>query len=784
MMRRLPTAFLTVLLSILLVAPAMGQGLIIIDRPIPVPPTPPDMTIIRPTPLPGAEPTTHCLQLKQHQVTVSIKDQVATTRIEHVFHNPTGQRLEGRFIFPLPGSANIDTFEMDVNGKMTEAELLDADKARKIYEDIVRSMRDPALLEYAEHGLLKARVFPIEPNSDKRVTLEYTELLEADSGTASYTYPLAARTVQNAQIGRLALKLTLETERPLANVYCPTHAVEIKRRGEHKAMIGYESDRLGDDDLKVYFSAEKPDGPVGLTMLAHRDGHADVLGSKDGYFMLLASPMQAGQRKPTPKDVVFVLDTSGSMQGEKLKQAKKALKFCIENLNDADRFQIVRFSTDAETLFDSLKPADKEHRGKANDFVDGLKPIGGTAIEEALSKAVEPVVGDHIGGGLINPRPRYVIFLTDGRPTIGETDTDRIIHNAITRFKAENKVRVFCFGIGTDINTKLLDKITETTRAVTEYVLPDEDIEIKVSRFYTKISEPVLANPRLTVTGDIKLVKTYPKDLPDLFAGDQLVVIGRYTGDGDAAVKLTGTVGGDGLSIVDDASFAKQSIEHAFIPRLWATRRIGYLLDEIRLRGENSELQEEVVALARAFGVVTPYTSYLIVEDEARRDVPMAARTLQEIDRDGARRTRAGDAYRQMAQSEAGAASVRGAQSNRALKSAASAPAAEAANDYAKLGADALATDPTAEGRRLDADKLTQPSLHRHGKTFVRNGAQWVDTEAQTERAQQMKVERVAFNSDRYFEIVREHKDTARWLSVGQNVQLVLADRVVEVYEQ
>ena len=772
MLRRLTFAFCAVLLTVFLIAPAMGQGLIIIDRPIPVPPTPPDMIIIRPTPLPGAQPMTHCLQLKQHQVTVTIKDQVATTRIEHIFHNPTGQRLEGHFVFPLPSGANIDRFQMDVNGKMTEAELLDADKARKIYEDIVRSMRDPALLEYAEHGLLKARVFPIEPNSDKRVTLEYTELLESDSGTTAYTYPLAARTVQNAQVGKLALKLNLETTQPLANVYCPSHAVEIKKQGDHKAVIGYESEQLGEGDLKVYFSAEKPEGAVGLTLFTYRDGHADVLGSQDGYFMLLASPVLSAERKPSPKDVVFVLDTSGSMQGEKLKQAKKALRFCIENLNDDDRFQIVRFSTDAETLFDGLKPADDEHRGKANGFVDGLKPIGGTAIEEALSKAIEPTTRRD------SQRPYYVIFLTDGRPTIGETATDRIIHNAITRFKAQDKVRVFCFGIGTDINTKLLDKITETTRAVTEYVLPDEDIEIKVSRFYTKISEPVLANPTLAVTGDIKLLKTYPRNLPDVFAGDQLVVIGRYTGSGDAAVTLAGSVAGGEHKVVDDATFAKQSIEHAFIPRLWATRRIGYLLDEIRLRGDNNELKDEVVALARAFGVVTPYTSYLIVEDESRRNVPVAARTMQEIDRDGARRERAGVAYDQMAQAEAGAGSVRGAQSNAVLKSAASAPAAAEADTYAKLGVEAMRP---SDGRAT-AISLTQPSLYRNGKSFVLNGSQWVDTEAQTERAQQLKVERVAFNSDRYFEIVRENKDAAQWLSVGQNLQLVLADRMVEVY--
>jgi len=265
----------------------------------------------------------------------------------------------------------------------------------------------------------------------------------------------------------------------------------------------------------------------------------------------------------------------------------------------------------------------------------------------------------------------------------------------------------------------------------------------------------------------------YPKTLPDLFAGDQTVIVGRYRNPAEPMqVHLAGTVNGDDQTVTADASFPDRALDHAFLPRLWATRRIGYLLDEIRLSGESDELKDEVVKLARAFGVVTPYTSYLIVEDETRRDVPVAMQTFREIARDERRQAGARASYGGMAEAEAGDTAVRGAQANEALKSARSAPAATAvADDYAKL-----AVAP-ADRARLDS----QATIHRNGKTFVLNDGRWTDTDEQALPGESREVEQVVFNSDRYFEIVGQDKDAAQWLSVGQHMRVVLEDRVVEV---
>ena len=218
-------------------------------------------------------------------------------------------------------------------------------------------------------------------------------------------------------------------------------------------------------------------------------------------------------------------------------------------------------------------------------------------------------------------------------PTIGVTDEGQILSNVKEQRRRAN-AGFFVSASAPDVNTHLLDKLTEQSRGYSQYVLPEEDIEVKVSSFFAKIKEPVLANPTLKFTGDIRASKLYPSSLPDLFKGEQLVVAGRYTGKGSSAVIIEGMVNGATRKFTYEVKFPGESSDHEFIPRLWATRRVGNLLDEIRLHGENAELRDEVTELARKYGIVTPYTAYLIVEDEARRGVAVNTRSLQKMDKD------------------------------------------------------------------------------------------------------------------------------------------------------
>jgi Ca-activated chloride channel family protein len=739
------------------------------------------------------------LEVTYHRVSVDIQDSVATTTVDQEFYNPNGSRLEGTYLFPLPEGTHIDKFSMDVNGKMMEAELLDAGKARAIYEDIVRRQRDPALLEYAGRSAFKVRIFPIEPHSRKPVKITYTQLLKTDSSLTEYVYPLNTEKFSSRPLQQVSVKVSLSTTDPMKSLYCPSHAVDIRRDGENKAVVGWEQRNVRPDtDFKLVFS--RTPKPIGVDLLTYQ-----APGGDGGYFLLLASPgMEAPKGQIQKKDVCFVIDTSGSMaesNGRKMEQAKKALSFCLQNLNDGDRFEIIRFSTEAEPLFGELRTAEKSQIDKAQAFVAGLKPIGGTAISEALGKAAE--LGKKRPEKDADARPYVVIFLTDGQPTIGETHEDRIL-DAMKK-STGGTTRVFSFGIGTDVNTHLLDRIAGDTRAVSQYVLPDEDLEVKLSSFYTKIKEPVLANVEVEFAGgDVKTSQLYPGTMPDLFKGEQLVAFGRYTGKGAAAVKVRGTLNGEKREFVTDVKFTENDTRHAFIPRLWATRRVGFLLDEIRLRGESKELKDEVTRLAREHGIVTPYTAFLILEDEQRRNVPLAMQTMRELREDRAAAGQVAGKYDSARQEatdrsrRAGDTAVGNARDLDRLKQGQNLGDTQGGFELAKGGAagpgvPAATTPPGDPAARPQV--ASQPAGYRNttnyaqqarvvnGRAFYQNGNVWTDSTAQSAIAKQqaLKQKQVKFNSDEYFALIKSNPEALPWLSLGDEVDLVLGDTLYQI---
>src|SRR6266545_4820453 len=806
------------------ISSGFGAGLIIVDEahwwpgprpPIYPPPWPPPRPRPEPWPRPWPVPPprvySFCpLEVTRHQADIRINDQVATTSIEQEFYNPNAQRIEGTFLFPVSKGAQIRKFTMEIDGKPVEAELMSADKARGIYEDIVRKLRDPALLEYAGQDVFKVRIFPIEPRAKKRVSLSYTQLLKSDSGLIGYAYPLNTEKFSAKPIPDVSLKVEVETKRPLKSIYSPSHNVEIKRHGANKATLGYEARNVKPDtDFQIFFAPEADD--IGVNLMTYQTS------SDDGYFLLLASPgIDPNDKKVVPKDVAFVLDTSGSMAGQKLDQAKKALSFCVENLNDDDHFEIIRFSTETEPLFNKLTAASKENRSRASDFIKELKPIGGTAIDDALRKALDLRPGSSrreeahsssaepptqntdrksqslVTSAATSERPFLVIFLTDGLPTIGNTDENQIVANV--KKGSGGNVRVFCFGIGHDVNTHLLDKITEETRAFSQYVLPEEDIEVKVSNFFDKIKDPILTNPTLSFTGDIRVTKLYPAPLPDLFKGQQLVLAGRYTGKGASAVVLEGTVNGAKKKFTYDVNFSGDATEHDFIPRLWATRRVGHLLEEIRLHGENAELKEEVTELARKYSIVTPYTAYLIVEDEARRGVPILSQTLPQLQEYEAARRSVGEYYQDSMMKRYGLAPVTRSRSELAFKSA-NAPAeaisaggAEAQRGFVALAPQSIpspgAAGRTAAGGTVAAERVaqyTQQTQFVGGRSFYQNGNQWID--ASVQKLKDAKRVRVQFNSKEYFDLVTKKPEALPWLALGQNVQFAMNGTVYETFD-
>lgn len=549
------------------------------------------------------------LAMVHHRVNIDIVDQVAITTVEQAFRNHTDRQLEATYLFPIPKGASVNKFTMWVGETETTGELLDAKKASAVYTDIVRRTQDPGILEYMGNNLMRLKVFPVLPGKDQKVKISFTCVATQDNGVVEYIYPLKTDGKGTKTLEDFSVKAKIKSQHPIQNVYSPTHAIALSRNGDKEVAMSFErSQAVLDKDFQLFYSVGNKE--IGITPLVHRPVSAE-----DGYFLLLISPqLEIAKEKIIPRDLILVLDTSGSMDVVKMEQGKKALKNCLGNLNAGDRFAVVTFSTNVRKYRDTLVEANTEQVDNAKKWVDGLKAGGGTAIQAALDSAME-LRGSDEG------RSFTVVFFTDGQPTIGEMKPERIVKNVAD--KNSKNTRIFTFGVGDDVNAALLDQLADNTKALSTYVRPAEDIETKVTSLYAKISHPVLANVRLTTSDNIKVHEVYPPSLPDLFFGSQLVVLGKYSGNGPAAVKLTGQIGKETKEFAYDVNFAaKTDGEREFVEALWARRKVGFLLDQIRINGEQKELMDEMLTLAKKYGIATPYTSYLVVPDAP---VPVAS---------------------------------------------------------------------------------------------------------------------------------------------------------------
>ncbi|MBC8229588.1 VWA domain-containing protein [bacterium] len=536
------------------------------------------------------------ISIKYHIVNVEITDQVATTFVDQVFINEAPFQIEGTYIFPLSEGVSVSEFAMFVDGERLEAEMLDSEKAKQIYEDIVRRRNDPALLEYMGGGMFRARVFPIPAKGEKRIQLEYSEILKADAGLVKYQYPLNTEKFSHRPLEKVSVSANLHSTSPLKAIYSPSHQITVNRNGEHDAEIKYVDENVKPDrDFLFYYTVSLDD--FGLNLLTHRTGN------EDGFYLLMLAPKpQVDESEVADKNIVFVFDTSGSMRGEKIEQAKEALKFGINTLRAGDFFNIIDFSTEARKFRDKPVTASGENIQAALKHANAINATGGTNINEALLEGLRQFEDTAM-----------IVFLTDGQPTVGVTNNDEITKNV--RANNAPSTRLFVFGVGYDVNTHLLDILAAENSGVSEYVRPEENIEVKVSAFFSKISNPVLSKLKLDM-GSVVTLDVYPKQLPDLFAGMQLIQLGRYKDTGNTAITLTGEINSQTQQFVYESTFAQENAENEFLPRLWATRKVGYLLDQIRLNGENQELVDEIVSLGKLYGIITPYTSFLITEDE------------------------------------------------------------------------------------------------------------------------------------------------------------------------
>ena len=563
--------------------------------------------------------------VKYHHVNMRVRNQVASVSIDQAFVNTGRGTIEVEYLFPVPPGAAIDSMTLIVGKKEYAARLLGAEEARRIYEEIVRRKKDPALLEYAGFGLFKTRAFPLQPGEPVRVQVTYKNICRKEGALVQVWYPLNTEKFSAKPIEDVRVTVDIKAPGDILTPYSPTHDITVDRRQPNHLVLTYRArNSLPTQDLLVYYEESARD--VGATLVSHMP-EAD----KDGYFMMLASPSpRTSKVKISPKDVIMVLDSSGSMSGQKIRQAKEALRFILKNFNAEDRFNVVVYSDVVEPFYEELVGVSDRRIADALERVDAIDAAGGTNIHDALQTAMTLL---RQGADVV--RSRYILFLTDGQPTIGQTDEKQILAEAKKANTCE--ARVFAFGVGYDVNVRLLDKLVGDNHGRSIYVKKDEPVEPKVTALYTKIKNPVMTKLTIRLEG-LRIRDMYPRELPDLFEGDQIVLVGRYdwkdleelprAAGGSPNTRATqlvivGTCGGEerGFEYPVTLRTVGKDMRYAFVEKLWATRRVGFLFDQIQLHGKSKEVIDELVRLSMRYGIITPYTSFL-ADERTRLDRP------------------------------------------------------------------------------------------------------------------------------------------------------------------
>jgi Ca-activated chloride channel family protein len=656
-------------------------------------------------------------------VRTTIDGRVARVEVEEQFRNTGGGLAEGSYLYPLPGEAVFQNFSLWMGGQEIRGEMMNADQARGIYEEIVRRKRDPALLTLAGHGLVRAQVFPIQAGEIRKIALRYTQLLERAGDALRVRYALGDRGA-----APFSYVVDVPDADSYGTPYSPTHPVTSKRTGDH-LEVTVNAENGGDIDLFLPLRR----GVVGMSAVAHAPG------GEDGYFMLLLAPALNQSGPVIPRDISFVVDVSGSMSGDKLDQAKAALHQALGTLQPVDRFRLVAFSSGVRNFRDGWAPVTSGTLAEAGRFVDALQAEGGTNIAGALDQV--------LGSAVPEDRLPIVVFLTDGVPSVGEQDPDRIAASAAGRI---GRTRVFTVGVGQDVNTYLIDRLAKEGRGSAQYVAAGSSVEVAMGTLLGKIRRPALVNLRLAAA-PVGLTEMSPAMLPDLFYGEELVVFGRYHGTGVGQVVIEGERNGRRERFSTAASFPETEPANDFVPRLWAARRIGDMTRQARLEGSSDTLIGEIRDLGLRYGILTEYTSYLVQEPNVVAvGQPLEDRVPM----------RAGGFATPPPSAQTGVAAFDRAKESAQLTKTSSLAEADGAADE-KL--ESLGSS-TADVRRAG------------GRLFLKRAGVWTDAALHDS----VRIVEITAYSDAYFALVRGLPEIGPCLALGEDI--VIAGRGVTLH--
>jgi Ca-activated chloride channel family protein len=571
---------------------------------------------------------------------VELADRVLRYQITETFRNRGGLIGEADYIFPMPAGAAFEALELEIDGELVSGETMPADQARRIYEDIVRRNRDPALVEYMGRGMLRTRIFPIRPGEEKRVVVRFQSVAEREGSTLRVDYlrgqgprsqpmpipmprpvPLpmpsrnrdddAARTSAAQQgsgdeSGNL-FTLVYNASDDFGRPYSPTHELHVADRGRRREVTA-----VGDAPQVTILLPLRRTDAASVAMLPYAPG------GEDGFALITVTPPAVAART-TPRDLTFVVDVSGSMRGQKMEQARAAGRQMLASLGPQDRFRIIDFSTDVRTFANGFSAATRRNIDDALRYLDDLRPDGSTNISGALEEALDAPTDD--------ARMPIIFFVTDGEPTVGERNADRI---AALAARLRGRARVFTFGVGSDVNAALVEQLAVDGRGTAQFVRPDESVERAVSLVASRITSPIVTDVRVRAEG-VRLTKLHPTLPADIFAGQDLVLFARYAGEGDGRIVVEGRTATGPVSWTQPVHFPDRERRNSFVARLWAAQRTGWLSAERRRNGASPELDQELREVGTRYGIPTELSSYLVLEPGMQPQTlrPLGGTTLQ-----------------------------------------------------------------------------------------------------------------------------------------------------------
>ena len=697
--------------------------------------------------MPACGITSPAVFRQSSEVKVDLADRVLRYEITETFVNRGSRVGEADFMFPLPKGAAFQDLKLEINGELIAGETMSADRARQIYEDIVRRQRDPALLEWMGYGLLRARIFPIAPGEQKKVVVRFQTVAPREGDALRVDYFRGLRTNQREanqrSEGWMRFVLTYPGDAMYGTAYSPTHSLynEAEFAEETVSDRSFASRYRGS---KRRVEIRDARGEVTLLIPIRRSTAAAISllanapGNDDGFALITLSP-PAVQPRAVPRDLTFVIDVSGSMTGEKMEQARAAGKQVLRSLSTIDRFRLIDFSSDVRTFRDNFSVATRENIRAAERYLDNLEAQGSTNISGALDEAFSTSVQ--------SGRLPIVLFLTDGQPTVGERDPSAIASRVA---KLRGTRRLFTFGVGADLNVSLIEQLALEGRGTASFVRPEESVERAVGIVASRLTSPLVTDVRIRADG-VRLRKMHPSGSVDIFAGEDLVILARYDGSGNAVIRFEGQTTNGPVSWASRVNFPERSRENPFVARLWATQRVGYLSAEKRKHGGSQEINDEIRDLGERFGIPTEFSSYLVVEPGMLRGRAMGAGGVQlnGVVATGAATARAPAAVQFEAAKQAAA-----------QRSATSLSAADAAANMGYAGE-----------RRSD-------NVARAGNvTFVLRDSVWTDVRYKKSGT----VLQVKPFSDAYFKLIEMIPDLREPFSVGERVIVAGRSMAIEL---